>query len=120
MHTAPESPTSAPGPSHAARSLIDRLIAFRTVSRDSNLGLIEWARDYLHGHGAKTRLTYDATGKKANLFATLGDSPKPGLGHRPLRRHRARRETLCPRLSRHERIHRHRPRTSAPLRCRPQ
>ena len=78
MHTAPESPTSAPGPSHAARSLIDRLIAFRTVSRDSNLGLIEWARDYLHGHGAKTRLTYDATGKKANLFATLGDSPKPG------------------------------------------
>ena len=79
MHTAPESPTSAAGPSHAARSLIDRLIAFRTVSRDSNLGLIEWARDYLHGHGAKTRLTYDATGKKANLFATLGDSPKPGL-----------------------------------------
>ena len=56
-----------------------RLIAFNTVSRDSNLGLIEWVRDYLHGHGAKTRLTYDATGKKANLFATLGDSQKPGL-----------------------------------------
>jgi acetylornithine deacetylase len=59
--------------------MIDRLIAFKTVSRDSNLGLIEWVRDYLHSHGAKTRLTHDATGKKANLFATLGDSPKPGL-----------------------------------------
>jgi len=59
--------------------MIDRLIAFKTVSRDSNLGLIEWVRDYLHTVGAKTRLTHDATGKKANLFATLGDSNKPGL-----------------------------------------
>ncbi len=67
------------GPSAEARALIERLIAFETVSRDSNLGLIEWARDYLEGHGARTRLTYDASAKKANLFATLGDSPKPGL-----------------------------------------
>jgi acetylornithine deacetylase len=65
--------------SASARTMIERLIAFNTVSRDSNLGLIEWVRDYLHGHGAKTRLTYDATGKKANLFATLGESSKPGL-----------------------------------------
>lgn len=59
--------------------MIERLIAFKTVSRDSNLGLIEWVRDYLRTVGAKTRLTHDATGKKANLFATLGDSNKPGL-----------------------------------------
>ena len=62
-----------------SRSMIERLIAFQTVSRDSNLGLIEWVRDYLRTMGAKTRLTHDATGKKANLFATLGDSNKPGL-----------------------------------------
>ncbi len=67
------------GPSAAARAMIDRLISFNTVSRDSNLALIEWAADYLRGHGATLRLTYDATRKKANLFATLGDSPKPGL-----------------------------------------
>src|SRR6202171_4713198 len=66
-------------PSAASRAMIERLIAFNTVSRDSNMGLIEWVRDYLHSQGAKTRLTHDATGKKANLFATLGDSPKPGL-----------------------------------------
>src|SRR5271154_2891489 len=66
-------------PSASSRMMIERLIAFNTVSRDSNLGLIEWARDYLQGFGAITRLTYDATGKKANLFATLGDSSKPGL-----------------------------------------
>jgi acetylornithine deacetylase len=66
-------------PSAASRAMIERLIAFNTVSRDSNLGLIEWVRDYLQGLGAKTRLTHDASAKKANLFATLGDSKKPGL-----------------------------------------
>src|SRR5882724_2912763 len=66
-------------PSAAARAMIERLVEFKTVSRDSNLGLIEWVRDYLLGQGATTRLTHDATGKKANLFATLGDSSKPGL-----------------------------------------
>jgi acetylornithine deacetylase len=66
-------------PSASARAIIDQLIAFNTVSRDSNLGLIEWVRDYLSKQGATTRLTHDASGKKANLFATLGDSQKPGL-----------------------------------------
>jgi acetylornithine deacetylase len=66
-------------PSAASRTMIERLISFNTVSRDSNLGLIEWVRDYLQGLGATTRLTLDATGKKANLFATLGAANKPGL-----------------------------------------
>jgi acetylornithine deacetylase len=75
------SEAAVPGatPSAAARAMIERLIEFKTVSRDSNLGLIEWVRDYLVGQGATTRLTHDATGKKANLFATLGDSSRPGL-----------------------------------------
>jgi acetylornithine deacetylase len=66
-------------PSAASRAMIERLISFNTVSRDSNLGLIEWVRDYLQGFGATTRLTHDAARNKANLFATLGDSNKPGL-----------------------------------------
>jgi acetylornithine deacetylase len=79
MNAVSDVPVPNPVLSTPARAMIERLIAFNTVSRDSNLGLIEWVRDYLQGHGAKTRLTHDATGKKANLFATLGDSPKPGL-----------------------------------------
>jgi len=79
MNAVPEAAAPGAAPSAAARAMIERLIAFNTVSRDSNLGLIEWVRDYLHQHGAKTRLTHDATGKKANLFATLGESAKPGL-----------------------------------------
>src|ERR1700678_3982103 len=70
---------SNPALSESARTMIERLIAFKTVSRDSNLGLIEWVRDYLRSHGAKTRLTHDESGKKANLFATLGESSKSGL-----------------------------------------
>lgn len=66
-------------PSSDALAMIERLIAFPTVSRDSNLDMIEWIRDYLAGLGVRSRLTYDATGKKANLFATLGEGSKPGL-----------------------------------------
>jgi acetylornithine deacetylase len=79
MNAAIDPELNSTRPSAAAGAMIERLIAFNTVSRDSNLGLIEWVRDYLQGYGAVTRLTYDETGKKANLFATLGDSPKPGL-----------------------------------------
>jgi acetylornithine deacetylase len=79
MNAAVETAPHAGQLSVDSRLMIERLIAFKTVSRDSNLGLIEWVRDYLRTMGAKTRLTHDATGKKANLFATLGDSNKPGL-----------------------------------------
>jgi acetylornithine deacetylase len=61
------------------RELIERLVAFDTTSRDSNLGLIEWVRDHLHHLGVASRLTYDASNKKANLFATLGGGSKPGI-----------------------------------------
>ena len=60
-------------PSAAALEMIDRLIAFPTVSRDSNLGLIEFARDYLARLGVRAHLVYDASKRKANLFATLAD-----------------------------------------------
>src|SRR6202789_2214430 len=79
MNAAIDPELNSSRPSAAAGAMIERLIGFNTVSRDSNLGLIEWVRDYLQGFGATTRLTHDASAKKANLFATLGDSKKPGL-----------------------------------------
>ncbi len=60
-------------------ALIERLIGFDTTSRDSNLGLIEWTRDYLKGYGIESRLSYDAPGNKANLFATVQHGNKPGI-----------------------------------------
>jgi acetylornithine deacetylase len=64
---------TAVAPSRAALEMIDRLIAVPTVSRDSNLGVIEIARDHLAALGCKPRLVYDSTQKKANLFCTLAD-----------------------------------------------
>ncbi len=106
--------------------MIERLISFNTVSRDSNLGLIEWVRDYLQNLGAVTRLTHDETGKKANLFATLGDFKKPGLilsGHTdvvpvdgqdwhtdPFAAVGSEGKLFARGLRGHERIHRHRSR----------
>ena len=59
--------------------MIRRLIAFPTVSRDSNLDLIHYVRDYLKPFGAAIRLTHDDGGRKANLFATLGPDGDAGV-----------------------------------------
>ena len=69
MSIATDTPRPDIQPSVELMAMIERLIAFPTVSRDSNLGLIEWTRDHLAAMGVKSRLTYDPTGKKANLFA---------------------------------------------------
>jgi acetylornithine deacetylase len=59
--------------------LIQRLVGFDTTSRGSNLGLVEWVRDWLKGFGVESRLTYDSSGTKANLFATIAKGAKPGI-----------------------------------------
>ncbi len=69
----------SPTPGAETMDIIRRLIGFDTVSRNSNLGLIEWVRDHLARLGVKSRLTYDPGGGKANLFATLGGAAGPGL-----------------------------------------
>ncbi len=59
--------------------MIDRLIGFDTTSRDSNLALIDFVRDYLADLGVESRLTFDDDGRKANLFATMGPDDRPGI-----------------------------------------
>lgn len=59
--------------------MLRRLIGFPTVSRDSNLELIEYVRGYLAPYGADVRLTHDDGKRKANLFATLGPRGEPGI-----------------------------------------
>ncbi|MGA0025041.1 MAG: acetylornithine deacetylase [Burkholderiales bacterium] len=59
--------------------LIRELIAFPTVSRDSNLELIDFVRELLRPLDADVRLTFDRDKRKANLFATLGPRGEPGM-----------------------------------------
>ena len=66
-------------PSTATLDWLRRLVGFNTVSHESNLGLIETVRDYLLSQGVKSRLTFDADKRKANLFATLGDERAGGI-----------------------------------------
>jgi len=59
--------------------MLRRLVAFDTTSRNSNLALIDYVRDYLKGHGVESRLVPSEDGKKANLFATVGPMVKDGV-----------------------------------------
>ena len=62
-----------------ALDLVKDLIAFDTTSRDSNLALIDFAQTLLEKSGARCRRSYDATGRKANLFATIGPDGDGGF-----------------------------------------
>ncbi len=63
----------------SAREILDRLVSFPTVSRDSNLDLTGWVEDYLAGHGVAARRVYDETGKKAALYANVGPEVEGGV-----------------------------------------
>jgi acetylornithine deacetylase len=59
--------------------LLERLVAFDTVSANGNLDCIDFIRGYLARHGVASRLTHDPTGTKANLYATIGPGDRPGV-----------------------------------------
>jgi acetylornithine deacetylase len=59
--------------------LLARLVGFDTTSRNSNLALIGFVRDYLDGHGVPYRVSTDADGGKANLHAIIGPQEQGGV-----------------------------------------
>ena len=64
---------------HSPREMIETLVGFPTVSRDSNLGLIHFVRDYLAGHGVEPRIVPNEDATKANLYATVGPAAEGGV-----------------------------------------
>jgi len=64
-------------------ALIRKLVSFDTTSRNSNMALIDWVREYLAKHGVASTLTFDDGGGKANLFATIpardGNATRGGI-----------------------------------------
>lgn len=59
--------------------ILSRLIAFPTVSKDSNLDLMTYVRDLLQSAGIPCTLLPNDAGTKANLFATTGPGDCPGV-----------------------------------------
>jgi acetylornithine deacetylase len=62
-----------------AKQILADLVAFPTISADSNLELIAYAADILRQAGARLSVSWDETGAKANLFATLGPDGDGGI-----------------------------------------
>ncbi|WPO97980.1 acetylornithine deacetylase [Pseudomonas sp. HR96] len=62
-----------------SRTLLAHLIGFDTTSRESNLQLIEFAQNYLRGLGVSCELIFNAERSKANLFASIGPTDRPGV-----------------------------------------
>jgi acetylornithine deacetylase len=63
----------------SSTELLARLIAFDTVSRNSNLPLIHFVQDHLRELGVASELVPDASDAKANLIATIGPAERPGI-----------------------------------------
>lgn len=62
-----------------AALILGHLIAFPTVTSESNLEMIEYLANRLEPLSAHIRLTHDETGSKANLFATVGPAIDGGI-----------------------------------------
>lgn len=62
-----------------ATDLLSRLVAFPTISSDSNLEMIATLAHLLEDAGARTEVLLDEHGGKANLFATIGPETAGGI-----------------------------------------
>ena len=63
----------------SARDLLDRLVAFPTVSSESNLDLVDFVAGWLRGHGIDPIIMPSPDGRKAGLFAHVGPDAPGGV-----------------------------------------
>jgi acetylornithine deacetylase len=63
----------------SSQDLLATLVGFDTTSRESNLHLIEFVREYLTRLDVPCELIFNDDHSKANLFATLGSDDRPGI-----------------------------------------
>jgi len=66
-------------PTLSARQILEKLVSFPTVSTESNLDLIDWVEDYLHGFGVTSTRVYNDQGTKAALYAHVGPQVAGGV-----------------------------------------
>lgn len=67
-------------PTHySAKEMLEKLVAFPSVSSESNLLIIAFIEDYLAEHGVKSTRVYDETGLKSNLYAQIGPNVEGGV-----------------------------------------
>ena len=67
------------GTQYSPQEMLEKLIAFDTVSSNSNLKLINFVQSYLKEHNIKPTLIYNSDKTKANLFAQIGPNEPGGV-----------------------------------------
>ena len=63
----------------SSEEMLDRLVGFPTVSRDSNLSLIDFVEDELTRGGVESFRVPNQDGRKASLFATISPKSEGGV-----------------------------------------
>lgn len=58
---------------------LEKLVAFPSISKDSNLDLIAYVQSVLSEFGVASQLVPNEDGSKANLWATIGPSGRSGI-----------------------------------------
>lgn len=61
------------------RAILEKLVGFPTVSRDSNLELVAWVEGYLDDHGIASRRVWNDDRTKAALYASTGPETEGGV-----------------------------------------
>lgn len=59
--------------------ILAKLVSYPTVSRDTNLPLVEWVESYLASHGIASHRVMSACGTKAHLYAQTGPDVDGGV-----------------------------------------
>lgn len=66
-------------PQDSTEDLLQKLVAFDTTSRKSNIDLIEFTANHLSKYGVHSQVIFNDTKTKANLFATIGPPRDGGI-----------------------------------------
>ena len=62
-----------------AVKILEQLVGFDSVSGKPTHGIINYIRRYLDEHGIASTLSFDETGERANIFATIGPEIDGGV-----------------------------------------
>lgn len=61
------------------RQILDHLVSFPTVSRSSNLALVDWVEEFLAGHGIAAHRVWNEDRTKAAIYALAGPEVEGGV-----------------------------------------
>lgn len=60
-------------------AVLERLVAFESLPGDTNLDLVGYVNSYLADRGIESRLSFDETARRANLYAVIGPHVDGGV-----------------------------------------